>query len=70
MTERDFIKHYNSRDEDELTRLEQFHRDLSNTLQHFVADEKVKHKELHLTFRVNDLTLANFMRWLDEKGEE
>lgn len=70
MTGPDFVKHYGSRDEDELFRLEGFHQDLLNTLNHFVADKKAEYKQMHLTFKVNDLTLANFMKWLEQKGEE
>ena len=70
MTGPDFIKHYGSNDEDELFRLESFHTDLLNTLDHFVADKKDEYKKDHMTFKVNDLTLANFMAWLRQKGEE
>jgi hypothetical protein len=66
----DFIKHYEAHDEDELYRVEQFHLDLSNTLKHFVADQKQLSKELCVTFRINDLTLINFMKWLEDKGNE
>jgi hypothetical protein len=70
MTGADFVKHYESHDEEELMRVEQFHMDLSNTLKHFIADEKAQYKRMHLTFKVNDLTLANFIKWLEEKGDQ
>lgn len=69
MTGRDFIKHYGSRDEDEMVRVEGFHTDLLNTLDHFIADEKIKYARLHLTFHPNHLNLANFMAWLREQTE-
>lgn len=62
MTGHNFVKHYGSRDEDELYRMEQFHTDLENTLKHYIADMEEEYKEKNNIF--------NLVKWLEKQGEE